>query len=220
MGGRVRMGVLVFLMLGLICAGSCRANRACCEPRRVNLLLTGLVGWQQIGDEPHYWQFDNGTLIGRGAPPGNWLATVDQYADFTLSLEFRISPGAEGGLYLRAPLRGDPTYVGTEVQILDDATGDWGDLPANQVTGSLYDVQAPSERMGAEPGRWQQMVVTWRGPRIVVVLNGEKVVDTDVTYYPYLYDRHPGLTRDTGYIGLRAGAGTIEFRNIHIESIP
>jgi hypothetical protein len=219
MGRRIKAGPLVLLLSTLMVSGSCTPTRVCCEPQGADLLATGLVGWQQIGAEPGHWQLDDGTLTGSAAPAGSWLATVDQYGDFELTLEFQVSPGAEGGVYVRTPLRGDPTYDGVEVQILDEATRDWGDLQPNQVTGSLYDVQAPSERMGGKAGQWQQMVVRCRGARVRVALDGKQVVDTEVTYYPYLYDRHPGLTRRSGYIGLYVGAGTIAFRNIHIASV-
>lgn len=215
--GKTRPLILLLFCI-MITAGSCRPVRLCCEPKRADLLATGLVGWQQIGAERGDWRFDEGVLKGRAGPGEGWLATVGPYGDFELSLEYRISPGAEGGLYLRTPLRGDPPYDGMEIQILDDATRDWGVLRPNEVTGSLYDVQAPSERMGGQAGQWQQMVVACRGPRVTVSLNGQQVVDTEVTYYPYLYERHPGLTRRTGYIGLQVGAGTIEFRNIHIDA--
>ena len=217
MSRKTRTGPLVLLLCIAIVAGSCAPMRSCCRSSRADLLATGLVGWQQIGAERGLWQFDGGTITGRAASGESWLATVDQYSDFELSLELRISPGAEGGVYLRTPLRGDPTFAGMEIQILDDATLDWGALRPTQVMGSIYDVQAPSERMGGPAGQWQEMVVRCRGSRLRVVLNGKQVIGTDVTYYPYLYDRHPGLTRCRGYIGLHVGAGTIEFRNIHIE---
>ncbi len=233
MRGTVQTGPLVLLLIcAVMTVGSCTPARFCCEPQRTDLLATGLVGWQVIGAERGRWQLDDGVLTGRAASDAastgadaravsgtGWLATVDQYGDFELSLEFRISPGADGGAFLRSPLRGDPSYAGMEVQILDDATREWGDLRPDQFTGSLYGVQAPSERAGDRAGEWQQVVIKCRGPRVAVALNGKRVVDTDVTFYPYLYERHPGLTRRSGYIGLQVESGVIEFRNIHIEPL-
>ena len=221
MGRRVRTGPLALLFCLALTAGSCAPARMCREPRGINLLATGLVGWQQIGGEPGAWRFENGVLSGRASSAGaqaGRLATVEQYDDFELSLEFRLAPGAESGVFVRAPLRGDPTYAGMEIQILDDSTRDWGQLHPNQVGGSIYGVQAPSERMAGRAGRWQQLVVRCRGPRIGVALNGRKVVDTDTTFYPYLYETHPGLTRTRGYIGLQHHSG-VEFRNIAIEPL-
>lgn len=220
---RVKAGPLVLLFWFALTAGSCSPVRMCCEPRGVDLLATGLVGWQQIGGQRDAWRLENGVLSGRASSSdaqagAGWLATVEQYDDFELSLEFRLAPGAESGIFVRAPLRGDPTYAGMEIQILDDATRNWGALSADQVSGSIYGVQAPSERMGGRAGRWQQLVVRCRGPRIGVALNGRKVVDADTTFYPYLYETHPGLTRRRGYIGLQHHSG-VEFRNIAIQPL-
>ncbi len=222
MSGKVKASLPVVLFSVALTAGSCAPMRLCCESRGADLLATGVVGWQQIGGERGDWQLEDGVLAGRASSSDvagpRWLATVDQYDDFELSLEFRIAPGADSGVFVRAPLRGDPTYAGMEIQILDDATRDGSALRADQVSGSIYGVQAPSERMGGRAGQWQSMVVACRGSRVKVALNGRKVVDTDTTYYPYLYGDHPGLTRERGYIGLQYHSG-VEFRKIAIEPL-
>ena len=106
-----------------------------------------------------------------------------------------------------------------EIQILDDYAEQWRDLNPYQYTGSIYDVQAPSERTTKQAGRWQKMVITAVGPRIQVALNGEKIVDTNVTYYPYKLIAHPGLMRETGYVGLQSHDSRVEFRNIRIQEL-
>jgi hypothetical protein len=223
MGRRVKTGPVVFLFCIALTAGSCAPMRLCCRPQGTDLLATGIVGWQQIGGAQGDWRLENGVLSGRVSSSdaragARWMATVEQYDDFELSLEFRIAPGADSGVFVRAPLRGDPTYAGMEIQILDDSTRDWGQLRPNQVCGSIYGVQAPSERMGGKAGQWQELVIRCRGSRIAVVLNGRKVVDAETTFYPYLYETHPGLTRQRGYIGLQHHSG-VEFRNITIEPL-
>jgi hypothetical protein len=230
MGHSVQTGALILLLCAVMTVGSCTPVRLCCESGGTDLLATGLVGWQVIGAEQGGWHFDKGVLVGHASSDAasasadarddsvaGWLATVEPYGDFSLSLEFRVSPGADGGVFFRSPLRGDPSSAGMGIQILDDATRDWGELRPDQLTGSIYGVQAPSDRMGGKAGQWQEMVIKCRGPRVGVALNGKQVVDTDVTFYPYLYERHPGLTRRSGYIGLHVESGAIEFRNIHIE---
>jgi len=188
------------------------------RPQGSDLLSTGLVGWQQIGGRQDAWHLTDGVLYTEGEG-GGWLATLRQYDDFRLSLEFRVPPGGNSGVFLRSPLEGDPAYAGMEIQILDDYAEQWRNLHPYQYTGSIYDVQAPSERATKEAGKWQEMVITAGGPKIVVVLNGHKIIDTKVTYYPYKADTHPGLTRDRGYIGLQSHGSRIEFRNIRIREL-
>lgn len=210
--------LLLFVTLG---AGSCARDCPCrtflfARMGGDDLLSTGLVGWQQIGGSQDSWHFQDGILYTEGEN-GGWLATVRPYDDFQLSLEFRVPPGGNSGVFIRSPLEGDPAYTGMEIQILDDYAEQYRSLNPYQYTGSLYGVQAPSERVTKQAGQWQKMVVTARGPRIKVVLNGHKIINTKTTYYQYKTDSHPGLTRDGGYIGLQNHGSRVEFRNIRIQ---
>lgn len=209
--------LLLFVTLG---AGSCARHCPCraflFARMGDDLLSTGLVGWQQIGGSQDSWYFQDGILYTEGEN-GGWLATVRQYDDFQLSLEFRVPPGGNSGVFIRSPLEGDPAYTGMEIQILDDYAEQYRSLNPYQYTGSLYGVQAPSERVTKQAGQWQKMVVTARGSRIKVVLNGHKIIDTKTTYYQHKTDSHPGLTRDGGYIGLQNHGSRVEFRNIRIQ---
>jgi hypothetical protein len=214
---KAKAGGLVVLLAVALGAGSCSRVYHRGPAKRENLLATGLVGWQQIGGGEGNWQIDEGILSAKGQ--GGWLSTVRQYDDFKLSLEFRVAPEGNSGIFLRTPHRGDPAYVGMEIQIVHDRAEPQRDLRPNQYTGSIYDVQAPSERASKRANEWQTMAITCQGPQVKVVLNGQKVVDTNTTFYPYMYDRHPGLTRRTGYIGLQDHGGGVEFRNIRIESL-
>lgn len=197
-------------------AGSCSSTRA--GAGRVDLLSTGLAGWQQIGGQPRSWRFADGVLSTTGGE-GGWLSTVRQYDDFRLSLEFRIAPGGNSGVFVRAPHGGDPAYAGLEIQILDDYAEAHERLRPDEYTGSIYGVQAPSERASNGAGQWQKMVVTCKGSSVQVVLNGKKVVDTELTYFPYKYVAHPGLTRPAGYIGLQSHGSRVAFRDIRIEPL-
>jgi hypothetical protein len=220
---RMKTTSAILLLLTTLGAGSCARFRPS-SPRFLarsggsDLLCTGLVGWQQIGGTQSAWHCADGVLYTEGEN-GGWLATLRQYDDFRLSLEFRVPPGGNSGVFIRTPLEGDPAYTGMEIQILDDHAEQWRNLNPYQYTGSIYDVQAPSERATKEAGKWQKMVITARGPQVQVVLNGQKVVDTNVTYYPYKASAHPGLTREGGYIGLQNHGSRVEFRNIRIQEL-
>ncbi len=183
-----------------------------------DLLATGLVGWQQIEGRQGSWAFANGVLSAQEGGEG-WLSTVRQYENFELSLEFKVSAGANSGVFLRTPQTGDPAYVGMEVQILDDYAKQWENLRPNQYTGSIYDVQAPAERGSKKAGQWQKMVIVCHGSVVKVSLNGKEIIDTDTTYYPYRYDAHPGLQRTRGYIGLQNHGSRVRFRNIQIKML-
>jgi len=209
--------VSVLLLLSLVlCAGSCAGTRA--HARDSDLLATGLVGWQQIGGQERAWQFEDGILSVEGN--GGWLATHRQYNNFALQVEFRVPPGGNSGIFIRAPLEGDPAYTGMEIQILDDYAEQGSRLEPFQYTGSIYGIQAPSERVSKKAGQWQRMVIVARGVHIQVGLNGKKIVDTDLSYYMHLADKHPGLLRKGGHIGLQSHGSPVEFRNIKLHELP
>jgi len=217
---RIRTVAFLFCAAMMLAGGSCASmqRRAWMGSKGHDLLATGLVGWQQIGGRQDSWGFADGVLsIEQGG--GGWLSTIRQYDDFELSLEFKVSAGANSGLFLRAPHTGDPAYAGMEIQILDDHADSYRTLRPNQYTGSIYDVQAPAERASKEAGKWQKMVVLCRGAVVKIYLNGQKIIDTETTYYPYRYDTHPGLERRRGYIGLQNHGSGVQFRNIRISEL-
>lgn len=209
------VSVLVLLSL-VLCAGSCAGTQA--HTRDADLLATGLVGWQQIGGQERAWNFENGVLSVAGK--GGWLATHRQYNNFALQVEFRVPPGGTSGIFIRAPLEGDPAYTGLKIQIRDDSAEQGTRLEPFQYTGSIYGIQAPSERVSKKAGQWQRMVIIAQGVHIQVGLNGKKIVDTDLSYYTHLADTHPGLLRKGGHIGLQSDGGPIEFRNIKLRELP
>jgi hypothetical protein len=45
------------------------------------------------------------------------LYTKEEYANFEYRFEFQLTPGSNNGLGIRAPLKGDAAYVGSELQI-------------------------------------------------------------------------------------------------------
>ena len=206
------VGVLLSLAVGV---GSC--SRVYVGSEDTSLLSTGLIGWQQVEGEQGSWKVENGVLYTDGGD--GWLSTVRQYDDFVLSLEFRIPPGGSSGVILRAPHEGNPAYQGLEIQILDDAAEQWRDLKPDRHTGSIYDIQAPSEQAGGRAGEWQKMVIECRGSKVKVAVNGRNVIDTDVSFYPYKVNAHPGLTRRRGYIGLQNRGSKVEFRNIRLRPL-
>lgn len=214
-----RMKVVFVILLSLLTLGAGSCSRMDARAQGTDLLSTGLIGWQQIEGQEGNWHFENGVLY-TDAEAGGWLSTTRPYDDFVLSLEFRVPPEGNSGVFIRAPHEGNPAYAGMEIQILDDYADKWSHLEPDQYAGSIYDVQAPSERASKKADKWQKMVVIARGPQVRVILNGRKVVNTNVTYYPYKLGTHPGLNRASGYIGLQSHGSRVEFRNIRIRELP
>ena len=63
------------------------------------------AGWTEVGSTGA-WSFENGILTCNGKKTKYaWLCTDRKYGDFELSLEWRIGPRANTGVFCRVPQR-------------------------------------------------------------------------------------------------------------------
>lgn len=179
-----------------------------------------LTGW--VGDTVGYVAEEGKIVIYPKRGSGN-LYTEKEYSDFVLRFEFKLTPGANNGLGIRAPLKGDAAYVGMELQILDNTAHIYKDLKPYQYHGSIYGV-VPAKRGYLKPvGEWNTQEVIAKGTKITVILNGVTIVDADIQE---AIDRgtvdgrdHPGLKRAAGHIGFLGHGSHVEFRNIRIKEL-
>jgi hypothetical protein len=182
---------------------------------------TDLSGWKAYDFKKDQWAAENGMVVCKG-PQGGWLGTTRDYADFELRLEYRLTPGGNSGVYIRAPEKGHISRVGMEIQILDDAHPKYAKLDFYQYTGSIYHVVAPTRRPGKAAGEWNAMSIRAKGREVVVRLNGVTIVDADLERClkdPAVAKEHPGLARSSGRIGLQSHTDRVEFRNLRIKEL-
>jgi 3-keto-disaccharide hydrolase len=156
------------------------------------------------------------------ADGGGNLFTVKEYANFVLRLEFKLSPGGNNGIGLRAPLEGDAAYQGMEIQVLDDPAPQYKDIRPAQHSGSIYDVFASKQGALKPAGEWNAYEITAQGRQIRIKLNQTVVVDAnlDTVTDEQVLKKHPGLSRKSGHIGLLGHRSHVEFRNIRIKELP
>ncbi len=180
-----------------------------------------LTGW--TGNTEGYVAEDGKIVVHPELGGGN-LYTAKEYADFILRFEFKLTPGANNGLGIRAPLEGNAAYLGMELQILDNTDDQYKDLKPYQYHGSIYGV-VPAKREFLKPvGEWNTEEVIARGKRITVILNGHTIVDADIG--PAIESgtmdgqEHPGLKRTSGHIGFLGHGSRVEFRNLRIKELP
>ena len=108
-----------------------------------------LTGWQGMGGPMTNWEIKDGVLSCTGKAGSAWLATKEEFANFELQLEYNIPENGNSGVFIRAPKTGAPWVAGLEIQVLDDYGPKWKGLKPAQFTGSIYAVQAPSQRVNA-----------------------------------------------------------------------
>ena len=187
------------------------------------LLFNGenLDGW--IGNKTDY-VVEKGVIViypDKGGS-GN-LFTEKEYANFNFRFEFKLTPGANNGLGIRAPKEGDAAYKGIELQILDNTADKYKDLHEYQYHGSVYGV-IPAKRGFLKPvGEWNEQEVIVTGDTIKVILNGEIIVDGNIKVArkggTLDGKKHPGLKKKKGYIGFLGHGDVVRFRNIKIKEL-
>jgi hypothetical protein len=180
-----------------------------------------LTGW--TGDTAGYMVEDGAIACG---PSGTNLYTVGEWSDFELRLRFRLAPGANNGIGVRAPLAGDAAYEGMEIQVLDDGHEKYrGWLKPWQRHGSVYGISPSTGSTEAlrPAGEWNDESILVHGRRVKVTLNGRVIQDADLdaaTKAGTLSGKdHPGLRRASGHIGFLGHGDRVEYRDIRIRPI-
>ena len=179
-----------------------------------------LDGW--TGDTKGYAAEGGNIVIHPELGSGN-LYTVKEYADFVLRFDFKLTPAANNGLGVRAPLEGDAAYVGMELQILEDGSPVYWGLRPYQYHGSIYGVVPARRGFLRPPGEWNAEEVTVKGRRVIVVVNGSTVVDADIDEASaggtIDGNDHPGLKRAAGHLGFLGHGSLLEFRNVRLKEL-
>ncbi len=176
-----------------------------------------LDGW--VGPLQNYEVKDGAIVCKPGK--GGTIHTKDEYADFTVRLEFKLPPGGNNGLAIRYPGKGDTAYVGMcELQVLDNTSKKYkGRLDERQFHGSAYGMSAAHRGYLRPTGEWNFQEVTVIGQTIKVKLNGVVILDTDLSKVTeYMGKRpHPGKDRKSGFFGLAGHSDPVQFRSIAIK---
>ncbi|WP_028965832.1 3-keto-disaccharide hydrolase [Sphingomonas phyllosphaerae] len=189
------------------------------------------------------WAIDNGVLsveAGNGGESTNGgdIVTTREYKDFELSVDFRLTEGANSGVkYFVDPTlsKGEGSAIGLEYQLLDDARHPDAKRgrDGNRTLGSLYDLiparnlsdpDSPGKRINP-PGEWNRAVIVSRGRHVEHWLNGFKVVEYErgspafrALVAQSKYAKLPGFgERPQGPILLQDHGDRVDFRSIKIR---
>src|SRR2546423_2613491 len=184
------------------------------EPGFVSLFDgRSLDGWRLVDKRGDGYGATNGVIYCARGGGGN-LLTEKEFSDFVLRLDYKLEPGSNNGVGIRAPFEGDAAYAGMEIQVLDDKAPKHADIKPWQFNGSVYNI-VPARNGTPKIGEWNSYEITAKGRKIKVVLNGRTIVDTDLNevHDPENLQHNPGLIRDVGLIGYLGHNDYIEVRN-------
>jgi hypothetical protein len=186
------------------------------------------AGWMNSDRTAPRIQVEDSSLNPHGA--GHYmLVHTQQWENFVLSLDFKISKGCNSGIFIRTgsltPRPGkDVGFNGIEIAIDDTPGAGFHD------TGALYDLAKPARNAMKPIGEWNHIEITSDGTRIEVILNGEKVTRADLAAFTEPNKRPDGSAhkfdiayRDhprRGYIGLQDHGSPCWFKNIKLKPLP
>jgi len=193
------------------------------EAEGFKLLFNGknLDNWQ--GNKVDYTAIDGEIVVSPKEGAHGNIFTEREYSNFIMRFEFQLTPGANNGLGIHAPLQGDAAYVGKELQILDNEADIYKDLQPYQYHGSVYGI-IPAKRGFLKPvGEWNYEEVVVKGDDVKVTLNGTVILEGNMKKASKNgtldHKDHPGLQRNKGYIGFLGHGSDLKFRNLRIKDL-
>ena len=249
--GARRAAVAVFL-LATVSVSLASAADAPPGPEWVPLFNgQDLSGWKIPAGDNGHWKVVGGVIdydAQSEAQKDKNLWTVDSFGDFVLQVEWRLKkttglypmnvvlpdgsnkadengkvitqprPNADSGIFLRG-------FPKAQLNIWCWPVG------SGEIWGYRTDRNAsPEVRAGATPkvcadkpvGEWNKFVITMKGDRMTVELNGQVVIDNAQlpgipANGPIGLQHHGGLDKRTGE--LNAASSLIQFRNLYLKPL-
>jgi hypothetical protein len=214
---------------------------SCQQPDPVNVLTDGEVragwallfdgktlnGWRGFkrSDIPAGWRVDDGALALEPGVESGDLVTVEEFSDFELRLQWKISPNGNSGIFFRVSEDADRTWESAaEMQVLDNDGHPDGRNPLTSA-GANYALHAPTADATRPVGSWNDVRLIVRGSQVEHWLNGQKVVEyelwTDqwksmVTATKFAETPLYGLGK-RGHLALQDHGNRVWFRDIKIQ---
>lgn len=243
--------ILFVASISLSCGGVSKVYAAEAAPNTLSeaeaaagwiLLFDGesSEGWRGYGrdDVPGSWQVVDGTLhMDRsrtgvsGAEDGGDIIYHQQFQNFRIKLDWKISEGGNSGIFYLGQEQADvgPIYwTAPEMQVLDNDRHPDARMgrDGNRKAGSLYDLIPAVPQNARAVGQWNEVEIMVYEGAIVHKQNGETVVEIQLgsSRWEELVagSKFPGLNENwaklatKGYIGLQDHGDEVWFRNLKI----
>jgi hypothetical protein len=195
-----------------------------------------LDGWKSYNaDSPAAgWMVEDGAIVldvgdDTTEMTAGDLITEEQYENFELELEWKISEGGNSGIFygVREIPGHDVAYkTGIETQILDNERHRDGQNPETSA-GACYALYPPSEDVTRPVGEYNQVRLIVDDGHVAHWLNGEKIVEyvigsddwnERIANSKFADWEHFAKYRK-GHIGLQDHSDQVWFRNIRIREL-
>jgi hypothetical protein len=199
------------------------------------LLFDGqsLNGWRAFKNQPfNSWEVTDGMLHCKPFEDGKEnlrsdLITANQYDNFELQFDWKISKQGNSGIMYRVTEEFDQPYKsGPEYQLLDDG-GYPGETKETNMTACCYDMYAVPQKKLNPPGEWNTSKIVAKENTVEHWLNGEKVLTYEIGSADWKKRKENSKWKDEAGFGL-ASKGHIDlqdhsheawFKNIMIKQL-
>ena len=160
-----------------------------------------------------------------------YLWTKNNYGDFSLTLDYKLSEGANSGIFYRTNPK-DPVQGGFEIQLMDNEGFQKKSnrvLPPRKLNASFYDGVAPKGDFSKPVGQWNNAKLTCKGPMISFHLNGKNAFRINLDDWKEAGKNPDGSTNKfktalkdlprTGRIGFQNHGQVVWFKNIQVKQL-
>lgn len=197
---------------------------------------TSTDGWRGFQKDhlPGKWVIDDGALHFNpsGDGDGGTIVYDKMYANFHLTLEWKIAKGGNSGIFYLGsenPAFNRIYQTAPEMQVLDNERHPDAKLgkDGNRKSGSLYDLIPANPQNCKAAGDWNQVEVIHKDGHVIHKMNGEDVLEyqvgTPVWKELVAKSKFPGLNSNwanlphKGYFGLQDHGDKVWYRNIQIK---
>lgn len=156
-----------------------------------------LAGWHKNGLGS--WTVEDGAFVGRSNNEKLYghLVSNEEFEDFTVRFKFQCTSG-DSGFFIRTEMKEPDKTHGMQVQV----------GPCGSGTGGIYEsygrgwLQKPTKEQETfcyRHDQWNEMVITARGPHVIVHVNGFKTSD--------IVD--PEISQEAGVFALQMHSGVV-----------
>jgi len=202
------------------------------SPKLADEDVSRIPGWHgynsaSIGEA---WQYQDGVVsFDKERGEGGDIVSDQEYEDFELSLEWKISECGNSGIFWNIVESSDyqyPWLTGPEMQVLDNSCHPDAKIRTHRA-GDLYDMVETSKVTVKPAGSWNLAQIRSKDSHVTFSLNGEDVVSFimhdeswDKMVADSKFNTMPAFGKaKKGRIGLQDHSDRVWFRNISIKEI-
>jgi hypothetical protein len=199
------------------------------------LLFDGetMEGWRgfRMDTTPPGWEVKDGALVYTGEHGGEGLGdliTAEQFDNFELSLEWKISPCGNSGVMFRVSEDYEQEYMsGPEFQVRDPSPDCGGTPDPTRAVGANYGLHPPTKDVCKPAGEWNHVRLVLNGPHVEHWMNGEKIVEYELWTDEWKsmvaetkFAEWPGYGMNkTGHLVLQDHGAPVWYRNLKIRPL-